>query len=83
MPFNQLKVGDILVISGTLYKIVSLAGGPSEVILTFSMLYHSKATFNVNASIYNRLLKINSVVHLGNTTLDELTKALYGWFSLY
>ena len=76
MEFKDLQIGDLLVISNTMYRVSEL-GLDSTYVVVCNMAVKNLPIF-LNASRFNRLMKISHMFYMGNINKDALLKALYG-----
>jgi hypothetical protein len=76
MEFKDLQIGDLLVISNNVYRVSEL-GLDSTYVVVCNMAVKNLPIF-LNASRFNRLMKISHMFYMGNINKDALLKALYG-----
>ena len=76
MEFKDLQIGDLLVISNTMYRVSELGVEYSYVVLCNTAV--KNLPIFLNASRFNRLMKISHMFYMGNINKDALLKALYG-----
>ena len=76
MEFKDLQIGDLLVISNNVYRVSEL-GLDSTSVVVCTMAVKNLPIF-LNASRFNRLMKISHMFYMGNINKDALLKALYG-----
>ena len=76
MEFKDLQIGDLLTISNNVYRVSEL-GLDSTYVVVCNMAVKNLPIF-LNASRFNRLMKISHMFYMGNINKDALLKALYG-----
>ncbi len=79
MEFKSLKLGDILVINSTWYKITYIFAVPTRYTIELTHFsQYNPIKFSLSGKDYDRLIETRELHYLGNIEENEILMLLYG-----